>query len=109
ELADVIICSDLLGMTANISYGGSACWPSLSPQSEQHDYSSYGAKLGALAGRACAMTLSSEKNNILLEENMRILVFTTKMVANRLEIDLEREVISKFNATSTKLEFDVYL
>lgn len=103
ELADIIICSDLLGMDANITYGVDE-WPDVEAGGP-HDYSLYGASMAALAGRACgvAINYTSEFNHRQLTAIMRSLVYNTKTFASRLGIDLEQHTRMKFNVTSFKM------
>lgn len=103
ELADVIICSDLLGMAAKIEYGA-ACWPYY-PQQDKHDYSLYGAHLAASAGRACGIAIHymTHLNSSQLASVMAGLVKETKQTADRLGLNLDQLVATKFNMTSDKL------
>jgi NTP pyrophosphatase (non-canonical NTP hydrolase) len=114
ELSDVIICSDLVGM-AGFLYYNSTCWPVPAFDIAQagiggkRDYSELGVMLGAKAGMVGAIALNPQLNNLRLQTAVRDLIHTTKITADSLGIDLEREVITKFNKTSMKLGFDVYL
>lgn len=108
ELADIVICSDLLGMTMKIDFDLHS-WPQVET-TPNHDYSLYGALLATQAGRVCgiAMHHHTHINNLQLMTVLRGLLTFTKVTADRLSIDIERRVANKFNETSHKMGLSVF-
>lgn len=104
ELGDIVICCDLLGMCASVDYPSAGCWPAF-PKVSAHDYSRYGVRLMANAGRACAIVdkFDRKSGNEMLASTMQGLMRQTKATADLLGVDLERTVRTKFNMTSEKL------
>lgn len=109
ELADIVICSDLLAMTAKINYPVT-CWSKVE-EVDQHDYSLYGATLASIAGRICGTSIhyKSHFNNLQLLSSLCGLVSFTKTIADRVGFDMESAVSLKFNATSHKLELKTFM
>lgn len=109
ELSDIVICCDLLGMSTNISFN-ERCWP-LNSKNTLHDYSIYGAMLAQSAGRICGIAIHfpTHINTSMLTTVLHGLMTYTKIVADRIGIDLDRHVANKFNATSHKVGLTVLL
>jgi NTP pyrophosphatase (non-canonical NTP hydrolase) len=101
ELADIIICADLLGMAAQINYRDDLCWPKPGSMAGR-DYSTLGAMLARDVGRACGVVLLRDHTSIL-QSVLHELIFDTKTVAGKLGIDLEHWTRTKFNMTSEKM------
>ena len=109
ELADIIICTDLLAMDRQIEFP-ETCWSKVEA-TPNHDYSLYGATLASIAGRICGVSIhySTHINNLQLSSNLCGLMSFTKTVADRMGIELESAVSLKFNATSHKLDLKTFL
>lgn len=103
ELADVVICFDLLGMHQGIVFPNEACWGSRTKQAEP-DYSRLGASIMSRVGRACMLVVNGHPAPMsLLPPVLNDGISYTKAAADWLGIDLERSVATKFNMTSEKV------
>lgn len=100
ELADVVICTDLLGMNLAITFPANN-WPKF-PTTRAPDFSRYGASLMAGIGRACALVIN-EHSKTFLPPVLSGVIIQTKTIADYLGLDLEKGVATKFNMTSAKL------
>jgi NTP pyrophosphatase (non-canonical NTP hydrolase) len=109
ELADIVICGDLVAMDQKISFPVT-CWGKVE-EVGQHDYSLYGATLASIVGRICGTSIhyKSHFNNLQLSSSLCGLVSFTKTIADRIGFDMESAVSLKFNATSHKLELKTFL
>lgn len=109
ELADIVICADLLAMDQKLEFPAT-CWGRVE-EAKKHDYSLYGATLAANAGRICGVTIhyNTHFNSLQLSSNLCGLVSFTKTISDRIGFDLESAVSLKFNATSHKLELKTFL
>lgn len=109
ELADIVICSDLLAMDQKISFPFT-CWGKVE-EVGQHDYSLYGTTLASIVGRICGVSIhyKTHFNNLQLSSSLCGLVSFTKTIADRIGFDMESAVSLKFNATSHKLELKTFL
>lgn len=105
ELADVIICCDLIGMHQKIEIG---VWPR-SPVLDDHgsviNYSLWGVKIDARVGRVSMLSMHPEgeaPRRLLLPSALNDTVHTVKTLADLINIDLEKVIVTKFNMTSDK-------
>lgn len=110
EMADIIICCDLLGMEAKAGFSEYA-WPAMTKEEKHPDYSKLGSHLLSIVGRVNGIALNYEThiNNRQLKDTIQELVRATKIYADQIGIDLEQRVIDKFNATSRKLDLKTLL
>jgi NTP pyrophosphatase (non-canonical NTP hydrolase) len=100
ELADVVICCDLLGMHQKIEFP-EATWGDYAPA--EVDYSLLGVQLMARVGRICIMQTNEQLRKLLLPSALTGTVWLVKRNAGWLGIDLSRAVTTKFNMSSDKL------
>ncbi len=106
EMADIVICCDLLGMNMGLTYTAEQ-WPEGQAKDKNfvHDYSLYGAMLNSLCGRASGIVINygTHNNKTQLETVVRGLVSYTKIMSNVMGLELEKMVCTKFNLTSYKI------
>lgn len=105
ELADIMICADLLGMAMQLNYREDLCWPAPPRINIINDYSKLGATLARDVGRACGIAINYDTHikSTILQGVMHELIFDTKTAADKFSIDLEHWTRTKFNMTSEKL------
>lgn len=113
ELADVVICIDLLGLTVHSTpQGAYVRTPGLPLMG---DPSSMGCCLMAAATpfSQLAMMAADQRDNMdgkyLLWKAMQITLGVVSFIADHYGIDLPSAVTEKFNATSEKVGIDVHL
>lgn len=100
ELADVIICCDLLAMHYQCSIA-EAVWRDHARIAPVTDFSRLGAQLAARSGRCCHAVLGGLET--MLPITISEVVQHTKRIADLLGIDLAHQVSLKFNMTSEKV------
>lgn len=105
ELADIMICADLLGICAQINFREDLCWPHVRDGKPIIDYSRLGALIARDVGRVCSIAINHDrtKGTTILGGTLHELIFDTKATADKLGIDLEHWTRTKFNMTSEKL------
>lgn len=110
EMADIIICCDLLGMSANLTFS-EFVWTNADKEQGHPDYSKHGAFLLSIVGRinGIALYYDTHTNNLQLRSVVHDLIRVTKIYADQLGIDLEKSIADKFNATSRKLNLKTML
>lgn len=105
ELADVTICTDLLAMAFGVQLD-ERMWKENAKLGL--DYSAAGAQLAGQVGRCCLASFD-EPTQYLMGVLLSEVVNQTKRLADRLGIDLQRSVTTKFNMTSAKRGFKARL
>lgn len=113
ELADIVICADLLAMDQQLGHKvdfPATCWGKVE-EASQHDYSLYGSTLASIAGRICGVSIhyKTHFNNLQLSSSLCGLVSFTKTIADRIGFDMESAVSLKFNAKSHELELKTFM
>lgn len=106
ELADVVICIDLVGMTTGIPtlpYFGTT-----TPGITFGTLTNAGNSLTARCGAVSALNFIEHEAQTL-EERLKILLKTVRALAHREAIDLRMAVQNKFNLTSRKMGYAVFL
>jgi NTP pyrophosphatase (non-canonical NTP hydrolase) len=108
ELADVIICCDLLGMHLDLPQDVSF-WLSWQKHGGEPNYSRMGAELLASVGRVAALALHPLNPRDALAIAISTVISRVGYIAAQCGIDLERMVITKFNMTSEKVGLNTRL
>lgn len=112
ELADIVICCDLVAMDLERDLGDWIMTDRLAPIPESETLSSLGVKLGKRLAQVCALAETVEKKGavtttvgVYFAASLSELITTVRAVAYVRKIDLPASVARKFNATSRKLAF----
>lgn len=96
ELADIIICVDLIAMHIGsiVDSGDKLVWL------KNRSLSSLGANMMVSVGMICHIVESTDQSQLV--SMLGILVQRTELIASSQKIDLDAAVCNKFNATSEK-------
>ena len=105
ELADVTICCDLLAQAFDVTLD-ERMWKENARVGV--DYSAAGAQLAGQVGRCCLATFDGSTQHLMGVLTSEV-INQTKRLADRLGIDLQRAVTTKFNMTSAKRGFKTRL
>lgn len=112
ELADVMICVDLVGMHENIPTFGSG------PARIDHDpmrgvefasLTDAGNALAARTGRVSSLLFEAPGDRNILHRSLAVVVKTTIAIAIMEGIDLRGAVAKKFNETTHKVKLTTFL
>ena len=110
ELADVMICVDLVGMHENIPTLGSG--PSRIDRNSGVEFASLtdaGNALAARAGRVSSLLFEAPGDRNILHRSLAAVVKTTIAIAIMEGIDLRVAVAKKFNETTHKVKLSTFL
>ena len=100
ELADVVICVDLVAMTAGIDPVGEH----VTPQATYDELTDAGNGLAARVGAVSALVFNGGQiNPQTLAERLRLVVQTVSTIARMQDIDMPTAIAMKFNSTSHKV------
>jgi hypothetical protein len=108
ELADIVICADLVAMGAAMRFDGEwlVAGAHLGPDDRGAGVVRLGLWLASAAGRTCAMVTSISRGDAepahhhALGRSLESLIQAAVVVAAAEDIDLWPDVVRKFNATS---------
>lgn len=101
ELADVVICVDLVAMTAGIDPVGER----VTPQATYSELTDAGNGLAARVGAVSALIFPNygQINPQTLAERLRLVMQTVSTIARMQDIDMPTAIAMKFNSTSHKV------
>lgn len=99
ELADVVICVDLVAMTAGIEPVGERSRTG----AEFASLTDAGNGLAARVGAVSALIFDAEINPQTLAERLKLVIKTVTAIADREGIDMTIAIAMKFNSTSHKV------
>lgn len=110
ELADVMICVDLIGMHESLQTFGSG--PALVGGNYRHEFASLtdaGNALAARVGKVSSLLFEAPGDRNILHRTLALVVKTTIAISVMEEIDLRMAVAKKFNETTHKVGLTTFL
>ncbi len=123
ELADIIICTDLVAMHLEIGLAAAIAverehWPLWSDPAER-ELSFFGNLMGRLVGQVCAMVDVLERQSHLPKEDRTPIVdrpfilarlcLSVEEIAQRVGLNVDHAIIDKFNATTRKVGLTTFI
>lgn len=107
EIADVVICADLVGMHLDLVVDGSIHPHRINPRPD-YGLDIFGLELAQSIGRM-AIGVTPPVHVVMVQESLRDIRHTALGFAERMGFDLWNAVVVKFNATSRNNCLSVFL